>query len=179
VGLEAYTEQHNALLLAVQSFAQKVADYKKDFLQREVLVHRGFLQYLLGTFANALSQVCTDVGVASASFMVIPSHICGCVPVVGAVVAAQHTEIHKRRTIEWETKCGSAHSDAALRRLIEYSSTALAPFDRLVRELQVGAASMPFPSPSVPIARRGSGSRRPTHLTSTHLCPAYELLYRA
>ena len=59
MGLEAYTEQHNALLLAVQSFAQKVADYKKDFLQREVLVHRGFLQYLLGTFANALSQVRT------------------------------------------------------------------------------------------------------------------------
>ena len=78
MGLEAYTEQHNALLLAVQSFAQKVADYKKDFLQREVLVHRGFLQYLLGTFANALSQVCTDE--VSASFVVIFSHICGCVP---------------------------------------------------------------------------------------------------
>lgn len=98
---------------------------------------------------------------------------------IGAMGVAQHTEIHKRRTIEWETKCGSAHSDAALRRLIEYSSTALAPFDRLVRELQVGATSMSFPSPTAPIARRGSVSRRPTHLTFTHLCPAYELLYRA
>ena len=49
----------------------------------------------------------------------------------------QHTEIHKRRTVEWETKCASAHSDAALKRLLEYSGAALAPFDRLVRELQV------------------------------------------
>jgi len=83
---------------------------------------------------------------------------------IGAMGAAQHTEIHKRRTIEWETKCGSTHSDAALRRLIEYSSTALAPFDRLVRELQVGATSMPLPSPTVPIARRGSGSLGGPHI---------------
>ena len=71
-------------------------------MQREVLVLRGFLQYLLGTLSNELSQ---------------------------------HTESHKRKVVEWETRCASARADRALKRLVEYSSSSLAPFDRLVREL--------------------------------------------
>ena len=57
MGLASYSEQHNALLTAVAAFTEKIQQYKKTFVQREVLVHRGFLQYLLGTFSNELSQV--------------------------------------------------------------------------------------------------------------------------
>ena len=57
VGLEAYSEQHNALLGAVRAFQDRIQAYKQDFVQREVLVLRGFLQYLLGTLSNELSQV--------------------------------------------------------------------------------------------------------------------------
>ena len=49
----------------------------------------------------------------------------------------QHTETHKRKVVEWETRCASARADRALKRLIDYSASSLAPFDRLVRELTV------------------------------------------
>ena len=87
MGLEAYSEQHNALLGAVRAFQDRIQAYKQDFVQREVLVLRGFLQYLLGTLSNELSQ---------------------------------HTETHKRKVVEWETRCASAHADKALKRLVEY-----------------------------------------------------------
>ena len=61
VGLEAYSEQHNALLGAIRAFQDRILAYKQDFVQREVLVLRGFLQYLLGTLSNELSQVLTTL----------------------------------------------------------------------------------------------------------------------
>lgn len=46
--LAAYKEQHNAILEAITVFAGRIQQHCFDYLQREQLVSRGFLQYTLG-----------------------------------------------------------------------------------------------------------------------------------
>ena len=45
--LSTYKEQHSAILEAIVVFAGRIHQHASDYLQREQLVSRAFMQYLL------------------------------------------------------------------------------------------------------------------------------------
>jgi hypothetical protein len=49
----AYTSQHNAILAAITTFSGKVHQHANDYMKREQLVARAFLQYLTGLVESA------------------------------------------------------------------------------------------------------------------------------
>ena len=58
--LNSYTEQHNAILDAITVFAGKIHQHSSDYLRREQLVSRAFLQYVLGIINGEIKSHTTD-----------------------------------------------------------------------------------------------------------------------
>lgn len=52
--IEAYTEQHNAILDAIVAFSGKVHQHAADFIKREQLVSSAFKNYLIGIVENKI-----------------------------------------------------------------------------------------------------------------------------
>jgi hypothetical protein len=52
--IEAYTEQHNAILDAIVAFSGKVHQHAADFTKREQLVSSAFKSYLVGIVENKI-----------------------------------------------------------------------------------------------------------------------------
>ena len=59
--MDAYTEQHNSILQAIVSFSSRIHQHAQDFLRREQLVSRAFLQYLLSIIAGEIKPHTSEV----------------------------------------------------------------------------------------------------------------------
>jgi len=58
--LTKYTEQHNAILDAITIFAEKIQQHALDYLRREQLISRAFLEYLLAMASGEIRPHTTD-----------------------------------------------------------------------------------------------------------------------
>ena len=58
--LNSYTEQHNAILDAITVFSGKIHQHSSDYLRREQLISRAFLQYVLGIINGEVKPHTTD-----------------------------------------------------------------------------------------------------------------------
>ena len=72
-----YKEQHSAILEAIVVFAGRIHQHASDYLQREQLVSRAFLQYLLSVVSGALAVllIILFVGIFVRIFCCV--YICG------------------------------------------------------------------------------------------------------
>jgi len=59
--MDAYTKQHNAILDAIVSFSQRIHQHAADYIRREQLVSRAFLQYLLSIISGELKPHTSEV----------------------------------------------------------------------------------------------------------------------
>lgn len=59
--MDAYTKQHNAILDAIVSFSTRIHQHAADYIRREQLVSRAFLQYLLSIISGELKPHTSEV----------------------------------------------------------------------------------------------------------------------
>jgi hypothetical protein len=59
--MDAYTKQHNAILDAILAFSKRIHTHASDYLRREQLVSRAFLQYLLSIISGELKPHTSEV----------------------------------------------------------------------------------------------------------------------
>ena len=61
VAMDAYTQQHNAILDAIVQFSSRIHRHARDYLSREHLISKAFLQYLLGIISGEIKPHTSDV----------------------------------------------------------------------------------------------------------------------
>ena len=59
--MEAYTQQHNAILDAIVQFSARIHRHAQDYLSREHLIAKAFLQYLLSVISGEIKPHTSEV----------------------------------------------------------------------------------------------------------------------
>ena len=59
--MAAYTQQHNAILDAIVQFSARIHRHASDYLSREHLISKAFLQYLLSVISGEIKPHTSEV----------------------------------------------------------------------------------------------------------------------